>query len=266
MQLPNIRFVPVNSLILHETTDPARVQRLKAAFKKSTYFTNPPIVAELGNNKYAVLDGANRVTVSRLLKLPCIPVQIIDYQNPKIELLTWNHVLTGVSWQQWWQRVKPLVSPHLAHRPKSHPALCLEIIFKNRHHYAVKSPALESERLALLNKIVETYKGKYQFHRTSENSIRAIGGLYPKYTALIIFPKLKKQDIIRFSRANLTIPSGVSRHIIPGRALRLDIPFKVLRSAQSLFAKNRWLKQFINKLTQANKVRYYSEPVYIYDE
>lgn len=267
---PIINIVPVNSLVLHETTDPARVRRLQAAFQKAAYFTNPPIVAKLGHNKYAVLDGANRVTVSRKLKLPGIPVQVVDYQSPKIELLTWNHVLEGVSWRQWWPTLQPLIQSNLisgrAGRLLSHGSLCVEIVSKDGHRYGVKSPTVEGERLALLSKIVGTYKGKHQFHRTSEDNTRAIGELYPKYTALVIFPKLKKQDILRFSRSNLTIPSGVSRHIIPGRALRIDVPFAVLRSSRSLIAKNRWLNAFIAKLLQANRIRYYSEPIYIYDE
>ena len=38
MQLPNIRLAPVSNLALHETTDPARVQRLAAVTMFSQAF------------------------------------------------------------------------------------------------------------------------------------------------------------------------------------------------------------------------------------
>ena len=40
----------------------------------------------------------------------------------------------------------------------------------------------------------------------------------------------------------------------------------MLTDAQSLEAKNDWLKNLIAKRLQANKIRLYQEPVFVFDE
>ncbi|MCB9125105.1 MAG: hypothetical protein H6643_11420 [Caldilineaceae bacterium] len=46
----------------HERFHPARVERLKKRLTQEGRLVNPPIVAELGDGRYVVLDGATRVT------------------------------------------------------------------------------------------------------------------------------------------------------------------------------------------------------------
>ncbi len=113
---------------------------------------------------------------------------------------------------------------------------------------------------------METYKSKYNFYRSVEKNIKPVRRLYLKTAALIIFPALAKQDILRFAQKGLKIPSGISRHVVPGRALNVNVPFRILRSKESTKRKNLWLKKFLEKLKFKNRIRYYGEPVYLYDE
>ena len=271
--LPSLRIVPVLSLIVHETVDPARVTRLAKRFQGGGKLNNPPLVAPLGRSKYAVLDGANRVTVARQLKFPHLLVQIVDYYAPQVELRAWNHVIEGIEWSVWWHQVEKVarsviksMSVVRARTLLKQKKLCAYIVSRKGKCYGIMAPQTERDRLGLCNALVETYKGKYTLHRTIEDDIGVVRSLFPQCTALVVFPVLLKNDILHFAKNGLKIPSGISRHIIPGRALHVDVPFEILRSRQSVALKNAWLARHIKTLAQFNRIRYYSESVYLYDE
>ncbi len=95
--LPNLCIVPLKSLVVHETIDPARIKRLKKQFQRDIVLKDPPLVAAFGRHKYVVLDGANRFTVSQELKFPHLLVQVVKYNDPLVKLMTWNHVIIEAS-------------------------------------------------------------------------------------------------------------------------------------------------------------------------
>lgn len=272
MQLPTVRIVPTEFCILHETTDQARVARLARAFKTSDVFTNPPIVTSMGRGKYMVLDGANRVTVSRRLGFPHIPVQVVDYADSKVELHTWNHIIDGVTWKRWRHEAEAALGEHFRHTTRASAerglrkgSLCAYIVSPSGEYRAVGASSAP-EQVTLLNNLVETYKGIYGLHRTTEDDMQGTRRAYPRFVALVVFPNFSKQSLLRFAAKGTTIPSGISRHIIPGRVLRLDVPFALLGSKRSLAAKNTWLTRTIKERLSSNKIRFYNEPVYMYDE
>jgi hypothetical protein len=59
---------------------------------------------------------------------------------------------------------------------------------------------------------------------------------------------------------------GITRHVVAGRALGMDVPLEWLTDSQSLEAKNAWLNDLILQRLKANKVRLYQEPVFVFDE
>ena len=61
-------------------------------------------------------------------------------------------------------------------------------------------------------------------------------------------------------------PAGITRHLIRGRALRLDVPIERLASGDSVAAKNRWLADWLGEKAAHRRVRYYEEPTVSFDE
>jgi hypothetical protein len=85
----------------------------------------------------------------------------------------------------------------------------------------------------------------------------------------------EEDDPFRVKRLTLTLqregklrnpPMGITRHMVAGRTQGLDVPLEMLTDSQSLEAKNAWLKELIAKRLQANKIRLYQEPVFVFDE
>ena len=63
-RLPDLRFVPVESLIPHERHDKQRMEPLARRLREQKLLKNPPIVTPLepenGEERFMVLDGTPR--------------------------------------------------------------------------------------------------------------------------------------------------------------------------------------------------------------
>ena len=96
--LPTLRILPLESLILHEDHDDQRTLPLVEKLRAAGILRNPPIVMPLadGSNRYMVLDGANRVTSLQEMEFPHIVAQVVEANNPNVNLQTWNHVIWGM--------------------------------------------------------------------------------------------------------------------------------------------------------------------------
>ncbi|MFA5022216.1 MAG: hypothetical protein WC508_04020 [Patescibacteria group bacterium] len=253
--LPNLKIVSLNSLVLHEDVDPLRVKRLMAKIKQDRIFTNPPLVAPIGkSNKFVVLDGANRTTVFKSLGYKDILVQVVNYSQPGLELKTWNHLVVGLPVKSFFAKISKalLKSARANFKLQGNKIICLPIKTKNFF-----------EQVQSLNKIAAIYKNKYKFYRfDNENNLSVVS----RNKTLIIFPKFKPKDIILVAQKNLKIPSGITRHVISGRALRIDIPLEILKNKKSLGQKNLELKKLIAKRFEENKIRHYQEPIFIFND
>ena len=90
-RLPDLRIVPVESLIPHERHDPQRLEPLVRRFREQAVLRNPPVVARLpnsgpGKERWIVLDGANRSTAALEAGLPHMVVQVVPYEDPMVHL------------------------------------------------------------------------------------------------------------------------------------------------------------------------------------
>ena len=73
-------------------------------------------------------------------------------------------------------------------------------------------------------------------------------------------------DILEAARNSERIPSGITRHIIPNRALNINIPLEVLAADWTLEGKREWLQGWIMERMAANAIRYYAESTFSFDE
>jgi ParB-like chromosome segregation protein Spo0J len=77
--LPDLRVVSLQSLVLHERMDPRRAPPLVEALRADGVLRNPPIVHPVSqrSERFVVLDGANRTTAFELLGIAHILVQVV---------------------------------------------------------------------------------------------------------------------------------------------------------------------------------------------
>ena len=79
-EFPQLAFLPVHNLLIHERHDNQRTRPLVLRIRASGVWRNPPIVTPLqdGSPRYMVLDGANRITALRQMDFPHALVQIVE--------------------------------------------------------------------------------------------------------------------------------------------------------------------------------------------
>src|SRR5204863_5771752 len=82
----------------------------------------------------------------------------------------------------------------------------------------------------LLLELVDIYKGKPDtaIHRVDSDDIEAYLHDYDAVGGLIVFPPYRPADLLALTRAGLRVPTGITRHIIPARALRVNVPLPLL--------------------------------------
>jgi len=84
---------------------------------------------------------------------------------------------------------------------------------------------------------------------------------------LIVFPGLTKLGLLNAIARGQYLPSGISRHLIFRRALRVYLPLSVLRSQKlSIKQKQAQVDRMISEKFTQGQVRFYPEGIYLFDE
>ncbi|MDQ2806003.1 MAG: ParB N-terminal domain-containing protein [Chloroflexota bacterium] len=281
--LPDLRIVPLAAVVPHEQADPRRVSRLSRRIAGDGLLKNPVIVTPIpGSENYMVMDGANRTAALAEVGARDVLAQIVRYDEPGVELTTWHHLITGLDANALLTAIAALPDlvlypctpataraalaarqavAYLVHPP--HDGLAAEV-------YLLTAPHLDRAReTALLLQIVDLYKGKPEtaIHRVGSDIITDYLDHYAGVSALIVFPPYQPAEILELARAGLRVPTGITRHIIPARALRVNVPLALLRDPeQSLAAKNAWWHDHVKAKLADNEIRYYQESTYLFDE
>jgi hypothetical protein len=269
-----LRVVRLADVLLHERTDPQRVAQLVARIQTDRWLQNPPIVA-LHADRYILLDGATRVTALRQLGYRDVVAQIVDYELPGLTLETWNHLLTGLPISDFLDSLRRLNGVTLVPTTLAAAAQALErresigtLILAQGRVLALRLTVAASlaTQVDMLNGMVAAYEGRSQLQRIAPAEVAELEQGKFAWDAVIVFPRYRPEDIRALALNGHKLPAGITRHIIPGRAMRINIPLALLQRADSLERKNAQLAEWLQTQMRERRVRYYHEPVFLFDE
>lgn len=274
--LPDLRIVPLEALVLHEQMDERRAPPLVEALRADGVLRNPPIVHPVTQRpeRYVVLDGANRSTAFRMLGAPHILVQVVHAGNTSVQLETWNHVLSCLSAEE------------LVHSLERYPDLTFIDSDLERADYSVSvgaslaylslpdGRALEvvgetrplGWRVQNLNALVDAYRGQCRLSRTTARQAVGLQSVFPDISGLIVFPRFEQEEVLQAAAAGWLLPAGLTRFVISPRALRLNYPLERLASTQPLEDKRAELEVWIRSRADSRRVRFYAEATFLFDE
>ena len=272
--LPDLRMLATEALVPHEDCDPRRIERLSHRIRQEGRLKNPPIVTPIPDTgSFVVLDGANRSGSFGLLRIPHIVAQVVSYGDPGMVLDTWYHVVSGMPLRQFIPALGAIEGLELIPCSLDEARIALAtgkasayIVSPEGVSKVCKIEGCEVREMLLLNEIVGVYKGKADIFRASNDVWEKQQPYYPQITALVIFPQLRPADILEAARNGEHIPSGITRHIIPNRALNINIPLEVLDADWTLERKRAWLHDWLLERMAANAIRYYAESTFSFDE
>lgn len=271
---PVLRVCDASALVLHEDPDRARVRRLDEAFRRDGVLRNPPVVSAIhtdAHGRLVVLDGANRVTALRGIGLPHIAVHLVDYGAPEISVATWTHYVAGDA-------------PTLRERIEAHPGIGvaraatvddakrrlldgtgLAVLVDARGALVVGPDLEDAGRACGLRELMALYGGTARYFRVAGGDLEELSAEYGRGTQ-VVFRPFVKDDIVRLATRGERLPAGVTRHVIPGRVLHLNVPLAWLQGAEPVSVKQSRLDQFVEERSRAHGVRYYAESIYLFDE
>lgn len=273
--MPDLRIVPVESLIPHEEHDAQRSDPLIKRIQESGVWLNPPVVAPMDDTCFVILDGANRHYCMQALRYPHILVQVVNYDSDEVHLETWHHVVSGLSWFEFLRNLRELDAFHLessdllsARAALARREILAYTVLSDNRAYTLNAEARTLVgRTAILRQMVDTYKNRGTLNRISTDSISAARKMYPDAVAIVVFPHYHPAEILVAARDGVFLPPGISRHLIRGRAMRLNYPLVALsENGQTLEEKNADLQKWIQARSAEKRVRFYAEPTFLFDE
>jgi hypothetical protein len=276
LHLPDLRFVAVEALIPHEQHDPLRSAPLVVRLRAEGVLRNPPIVAPLppDDARFVVLDGANRATAATEAGLPHLVVQVVRYEDPGLRLSTWHHALVGVPAEEFERSLGEVAGltrvttdlPHARAVLARREALAF-VAFPGGRAVTLHGAGGLREQNAVLNAVVDRYRGRVRLHRVASDSFADAQAEHPEVTALLVFPHFAPAEVLELATSGARLPAGITRHVIPWRALRLNVPLERLADrAQTTEEKNRWLAEWLREKMLKREVRFYQESTVLFDE
>lgn len=266
---PDLQIVPVSRLHPHEEHDNQRSGPLIEKIRVAEWFINPPIVAPMTDqpdSDFVILDGANRHYCFGALGFPHILVQVVRYDSPYVALDVWNHVISGWHMESFFMQLRGLETVVVSESPMISPLAWLSVPDGRRFSFHTGARGIH-ERNAVLREVVRLYQRQAVLNRTAQKYPSAVFPDFPDATGLMQFPPIEPQHVIDAAIHSAYLPPGISRHIIQGRAIRLNYPMSaVIDSNTSLWEKNSALRLWVQRRFANRAVRYYAESTYQFDE
>lgn len=272
--LPHLDILPIESLILHEDHDMQRSAPLIEKLRAAGILRNPPIVMPLmdGTKRYMVLDGANRVTSLHEMEFPHIIAQVVEADDPYVNLQTWNHIVWGMSPKALMSELRTLKGVEITtvdtHQSVDAPKYVpVSVRLPDGKLYLLsEEPTDLSNHIATLHATVNAYKTSASLDRTSQTLIEPFREIHEDLTALVIFPRFKIHTLLKLAGRKIVLPTGITRFAVSPRALHLNYPLHELSSGKPIEYKREYLKHWVEERVKKKGVRLYAEATFLFDE
>jgi hypothetical protein len=276
---PELRLVPTSRVRFHEHAERRRTERLMERIREDAQLRNPPIVAEMEDGNYLLLDGANRLSAFLALGYSHIPVQVVDYGDKSVQLKGWHHLLLDGGTLRLREVyaalpgvvVKAVAQAQLAHLLELRQVYA--VLVENESSWWGLFPgqsAAEIEvhhRIRVLESVVGAYEGQSRLERVKLADYEQLPQVIQSVRhQACLFPVLRKEELLHLAAEGTLIPTGLTRHIIPGRALGINLDLAFLSPPSSEADKLAHFQRFVDRLSMEGRIRFYEESVFIMNE
>jgi hypothetical protein len=232
----------LDKLHVHEEIIPELVENLARKISDDGSFFHP-IVVERGHS--VVLDGMHRVAASKKIGFRYIPVCLVDYDNPNIQVGSWYRLFQNPSLQE---ALEVCVGLGLSVQEGSFDGH-LKLIERREAIAALFS----NERSLALQGAARDIKDAYDLIRDIGDHLRRRGSMIRydteneaqknvndgRISIGLVTPVISKSEIVEVALSGRIFAPKSTRHIIPARPMAVNIPTDWLWGDLSLGETNR---------------------------
>lgn len=248
--LRDLRLVEPALLLLHEAREPSRLSRLVSRMSEEDVQRNPAIVSPYENG-YLVLDGVHRVRALYELGYPLVLVQVVEVPAT---VESWAHLVEGEVEERLRLREE---FEEVSQRPQGGCLAEVELP-RERTYLRLPSPDLSSTVRALWA-LQEVYAGA-EVRRLDPGA-----QVYPpEEGAVFRYRRFTPGELVEVVRMGEVLPAGITRFQIRERVLGVRFPLEELKS-RDVAAANERLEEFVRESWERGRVRYYPEPVVLFE-
>lgn len=255
--MPKLAVCPLERIRPHEEVDPLRVARLAERIGQEGAQLNPVVCVQRPNDDLVLLDGATRVEALRRLGVGHAVVQVVQPESVLLE--TWNHVVRDTTPEAVLQSIEDQEDLEL---DKDYGAP--RVWTPDRERRTVEGGDISPNQA--LSRLVAAYVGRWRVNRVIDTDLETLGWRFPDWVALIEFPPLTVEDVANAALTFDLLPAGVTRFVVPDRALRLNTSLDLLKETMPIEERQRRLDEILAERAHQGRIRRYEEPVVILDD
>ena len=249
--LEDLLLVDLGCLILHEAHDEDRLARLRGRIEAEREQRNPVIVSP-HEDRYLVLDGAHRVHALGELGSRFALVQVVE---PPEQAEGWGHLLSGIGRTELDNIEGIKVSDRLGDAPLAE----VETAEGETLHLSAMEDRLRGRVRALWDLQSFYPKGVVVRRVEPDGTARLSGG-----EALIRYHPFTPKELAEIVDSGIVLPAGITRFRVQERVLGVSYPLDRMMDGDPS-ARNAELREFVERRWEDNRVRYYGEPVVLFE-
>ena len=249
--LDDLRLVELERLILHEAHDEDRLASLRGRIAAEREQRNPVIVSSQGDC-CLVLDGAHRVRAVRELGCRFVLAQFVD---PPQRAESWAHLLAGLEVDE----LRGIEGIEVSEVPGGVPLAEVEVAGGERVSVRSREEGLLAEVRALWA-LQALYPEGVVVRRVEPSSLLAP----MEGEAIIRYRPFAPEELVEIVRSGAVLPAGITRFRVRERVLGVRYPLEGMRDGDAS-SRNSELRAFVKRLWEENRIRYYEEPVVLFE-
>lgn len=263
--IPTLEVVPVGDIRFHEEVDLARVAALIERLGADRILRNPPIVAREGEGERLLLDGANRIEALMRMGIRHALVQTERLDDPRLRLGHWNHVIRRRDADALER--SPPEGVRVAEASGVDPVPVCRLLRADGREVVFHGPRTAPERAAALRRIgALAAHPRARVGRIAHDDLGEVRRAHPDFGGLLVYRPVSLAEVRAAAAAGELLPSGITRFLVPRRVLGFDLPLSFLEMAIPLPEKRRRLEGLVAERFASGRVRYYAEPVFVFDD
>jgi L-serine kinase (ATP) / ParB family transcriptional regulator, heme-responsive regulator len=249
--LKDLRLVDPECLILHEAHDEDRLARLRGRIEAEGEQRNPVIVSPHGD-RYLVLDGAHRVRALAELGSRFVLVQVVE---PPEKAEGWGHLLNGVGRNE----LGAIAGIEVPDRPSDASVAEVETTGGETLSVSAAGEGLHG-RVRALWELQSLYPNGVVVRRVEpDGTARLSGG-----EVLIRYRTFTPGELAEIVDSGAVLPAGITRFRVQERVLGVRYPLDRMKDGDAT-TQNLRLREFVKSRWEENRVRYYGEPVVLFE-